>query len=100
MDKYQVVLYPQAYRDLEEIYEYISCKFQSKHTAKEQTQRIRTALKSLELFPESHQERLTGRYAKKGYRQLLVDNYIVIFKIDSPNKVVKVITIQYYRRDL
>lgn len=100
MDKYQVVLYPKAYRDLEGIYEYISCKLQSKVNAKKQTLRIQEALKSLEFFPESHQERLTGCYAKKGYRQLLVGNYIVIFKIDSLNKVVKVITIQYYGRNL
>ncbi len=85
---------------MEEIYEYISYKLQSKKSARKQTNRIRAALKNLEVFPEAHQERLSGKYAKKGYRQLLVDHYIVIFKIDSMHKVVKVITIQYYGRDL
>lgn len=29
------------------------------------------------------QERNEGRYAGKGYRQLLIDNYFVIFRIDE-----------------
>lgn len=43
----------------------------------------------------SHQERTEGRYAAKGYRQLLIDNYIAIFRIDEPYKTIYVVTIQY-----
>ena len=49
---------------------------------------------------DSHQERIEGRYARKGYRQLLVDNYIVIFRIDEINKTVHVVTVQYQRRNI
>ena len=49
----------------------------------------------LETFPQSHQERNEDRYAGKGYRQLLIDNYIAIFRIDETLKTVYVITIQY-----
>ncbi len=51
-------------------------------------------------FPESHQQRLEGRYADKGYRQLLIDNYIVIFRINEEDKTVYVVTVQYQGRDL
>ena len=37
------------------------------------------AHKKQELFPKSHQDRLVGRYAGKGYKQLIIDNYIAIF---------------------
>ena len=57
-------------------------------------------LKTLEIFPSSHQERLVGNYAGKGYRQLLIDNYLAIFKIDEQRKIVKIITIQYQGRNL
>ena len=62
--------------------------------------RIKKAVLSLNTFPQSHQERSEGRYAGKGYRQLLIDNYIVIFRIDEPRKTVYVVTIQYQGRNL
>ena len=37
---------------------------------------------------------------EKGYRQLLVDNYIAIFRIDEIEKIVYIVTIQYQGRNL
>ena len=68
--------------------------------AKEQVDRIKKAILGLETFLQSHQERNEGRYAAKDYHQLLIDNYIVIFRIDEPNKTVYVVTIQYQGRNL
>lgn len=78
MDKYDVMLYPRAFRDIDDIYAYIA----------------------LEQFPEAHQDRLVGRYAGKGYKQLIVDNYIAIFKIDRATRRVYVITVQYQGRNI
>ena len=68
--------------------------------AKAQTDRIWRAIKKLETFPGSHQDRLEGKYAGKGYKQLLVDNYMAIYKIDETEKTVYVITVQYQRRNM
>ena len=51
-------------------------------------------------FPDSHQDRLEGKYAGKGYKQLLVDNYMAIYKIDETEKTVYVITVQYQGRNM
>ena len=83
MDKYKVKVNPRAIRELDHIYEYIA------------NDRIKKAILGLETFPQSHQEWNEGRYAAKGYHQLLIDNYIAIFRIDEPNKTVYVVTIQY-----
>lgn len=83
MKKYKIQLNARAYRDLEEIFEYIANDLQSPEYAKGQTDRLWKSLKTLEIFPSSHQERLVGNYAGKGYRQLLIDNYLAIFKIDE-----------------
>ena len=64
--------------------------------AKGQTERIWEAIKYLEMFPSSHQDRLEGRYAGQGYKQLLIDNYIAVFKIDEKSKTVYVVTVQYH----
>lgn len=100
MDKYKVRLNSKAFKDIDRIFAYIALEKQSPENAQGQTDRIWKALKTLDTFPQSHQERNEGKYAGKGYRQLLIDNYIAIFKIDEKNKIVNVITIQYQGRNL
>ena len=100
MDKYKVKINPRAIRELDQIYNYIANEKLAPENAKGQVDRIKTSILSLATFPQSHQERREGRYAGKGYRQLLIDNYIVIFRIDEPCKTVYIVTIQYQRRNL
>ena len=100
MVKYKVKLNARAFRDINDIFAYIALQKLSPENAKGQTDRIWAALKKLDTFPHSHQERTEGRYAGKGYRQLLTDNYIAIFKIDEPNKTVHVVTVQYQGRNI
>lgn len=100
MDKYEVMLYPKAFRDIDDIYAYIALDKLSPENARGQTDRIWTALKKLEIFPGAHQDRVMGRYAGKGYKQLVIDNYIAIYKIDENKKRVYVVTIQYQGRDV
>lgn len=100
MDKYKVMINPRAIRELDNIYKYIANGKLAPENAKGQVDRIKKAVLSLDTFPQSHQERNEGRYAGKSYRQLLIDNYIVIFRIDEPHKTVYVVTIQYQGRNL
>lgn len=100
MDKYKVKINPRAIRELDGIYQYIANEKLAPENAKGQVDRIKKAILNLDTFPSSHQERNEGKYAGKGYRQLLVDNYIVIFRMDEINKVVYVVTIQYQGRNL
>ncbi|MDD6491273.1 MAG: type II toxin-antitoxin system RelE/ParE family toxin [Firmicutes bacterium] len=100
MDKYKVKINPRAIHELDGIYQYIASEKFSPDNAKGQIDRIKKAILNLDTFPQSHQERNEGRYAGKSYRQLLIDNYIVIFRIDETNKIVYVVTIQYQGRNL
>ena len=100
LDKYKVKVNPSAIRDLDSIYEYIASQKLASENAKGQVERIKKSILGLDTFPQSHQERNEGRYAGKGYRQLIIDNYIVIFRISEPQKTVYVVTIQYQGRNL
>ena len=51
-------------------------------------------------MPEAHQDRLVGRYAGRGYKQLIVDNYIAIYRIDKIARKVLVVTVQYQGRNI
>ena len=72
----------------------------SPENAKGQTDRIWDAIRTLEQMPEAHQDRLVGRYAGKGYKQLIIDNYLVIYKMDNISKKVFVVTVQYQGRNI
>lgn len=100
MDKYKVMINPRAMRELDNIYGYIANEKLAPENAKGQIDRIKKAVLSLDTFPQSHQERNEGRYAGKNYRQLMIDNYIAIFRIDESHKMVYVVTIQYQGRNL
>ena len=100
MDKYKVKVNPRAIRELDHIYEYTANEKLAPENAKGQVDRIKKAIFNLDTFPQSHQERNEGRYAGKGYRQLRIDNYIAIFRIDESLKTVYVVTIQYQGRNL
>ena len=99
MDKYRVQIAPRAIQELDNIYEYIATEKLDYVNAKRQLERIKKAILNLDTFPHSHQERREGRYAKKGYRQLIIDNYLAVFRIDEVKKIVTVITIQYQGRN-
>lgn len=99
MDKYTVKFYKRAIKDIDSIYAYIAKEKRSPENAKGQADRIKKAILGLADMPQSHQVRLSGRYATKGYRQLLVDNYVAIFRIDEKEKTVWVVTVQYQGRN-
>ena len=90
LDKYKVKLNPRTIRELNSIYEYIANEKLAPENAKGQVDRIKKLILNLDTFQQSHQERNEGRYAGKGYRQLLIDNYIAIFRIDDTEKTVYV----------
>lgn len=99
MEKYNLIIYPKVYLDLDNIYSNIIAESFSLNQAIRKTNRIWQGILSLNEFPESHQERFWGRYSKKGYRQLIVDNYIVIFKVDKDVKTVNVVAVQHHGQE-
>lgn len=100
MDKYKVQINPKVIRELDSLYEYIAAAKLAPENAKGQVNRIKSAILDLRTFPQSHQERHEGRHTGKGCRQLIIDNYIVIFKIDEINKTVCIVIIQYQGRNI
>ena len=100
MDKYKVKISPRAIRDLESIYQYIAMEKQMPEIARQQAERIKHAILQLDTFPYACQERMEGRYAGKGYRQLLIDNFIAIFRVEETEKTVYVLTVQYQKRNI
>lgn len=94
-DRYSVKLMDHTLRDLDCIYGYIARKLMEPETASEQIDALEAGILSLESMPCRCPRRQTGAYVGKGYRQLFVNNYTVIFRVDEANKAVLILTIRY-----
>ena len=95
MSRYTVYVSPQAYRDIDETYEYIRTELFAEDAALRLVEDIEEAILSLEEMPERGAERKVGAYAYKGYRQLFVKNYTVVYRVDADAKEVMIITVKY-----
>ncbi len=94
-DKYSVELLPRAYRDLDGIYEYIAEKLIEPDIAAKLINALEEAIFSLEGMPRRGALRKTGAYDSKGYRQLFVGNFTVLYRIEEAERKVLVFTVRY-----
>jgi addiction module RelE/StbE family toxin len=90
-----VKLLPGATRTLDEIYAYIATQFNDENTAINLIELLEETILSLESMPKRGAKRRVGAYANKGYRQLFVKNFIVIYRIDQLKKQVVIIAIRF-----
>lgn len=97
MDKYEVRLLNRALQDLDDIYGYIARTLAEPGTATELIDTLESEILSLEYLPYRCPERRSGAYAKDGYRQLMVKNYIVIYRVNEAEKQVIIVTVRYAR---
>lgn len=95
MDKYEVKMLPKAYRDIDQIYEYILLEIKSPKAALNLVNSFEEAVLSLEKLPCRGAERKIGVYANRGYRQLFIKNFTIVYRIDEKMKHVIVVTIKY-----
>ena len=95
MDKYAVKLLSRAYRDLDGIYAYIAEALLEPSTAQKLLNTMEEAIFSLEELPQRGAPRKNGAYANKGYRQLFIKNFTVIYRVDEAKKQVIIVTVRY-----
>ena len=83
-----------ALRDWDGIYDHIARTLLEPGTALDLVGRIEDAILSLETMPYRCPERKRGAYRGRGYRQLFVENYTAVFRIDEAKKTVIVVTVR------
>lgn len=95
MDKYDVRLMNRALQDLDEIYAYVAKELLAPGAAEGLIDRIEKAVLSLEETPYRGAVRKIGLYAGRGYRQLFVKNYTIVYRVDEDQKLVLIVTVRY-----
>ena len=99
-DTYSVIYSEEAVNDLREIYSYIAFTLKVPGTAKNQIDRIRKEIRSLDFMPARYKIVDWEPWRSMKMHQLPVDNYIIFYLVDDEILTVSVVRIVYAGRDL
>jgi toxin ParE1/3/4 len=94
-NKYSVEFTAKAVADLEQIYLYITNDLFNPYAAQRLLDKIEKQMMILRSFPFSSSVVQDTFLRKKGYRKLVVDNYLVFYLIDEIEKKVRIMRVLY-----
>ena len=96
---YEVFITETAFKDLADIAFYVSDALQEPDISKKLIATIKEGVFSLENLPNRN-ALVTDKYlASKGYRKLLVENYLVFYIVSDDEKMVYVSRVLYAKRN-
>lgn len=97
--KYEVVISSKALEDIQDIYLHIATVLQAPVNAKRQLERLRDSIFSLDFLPERY--RIYNRNDSITNLHIMpVDNYIVLYTLESETKRVEIVRVLYGGRDI
>lgn len=84
-----------ASADLDDIYNHITEEFKKIGTAEKMADDLEAAILSLDEMPYRGSIRRVGAFANRGYRQIFVKNFTIVYRIDETKKMVVIVTVRY-----
>ncbi len=99
-EKFIIVYSSNAVNDLQIIHDYIGVNLKSVDTAYKQVKRIRDRVDSLEFMPKRHKLVEWEPWNSLDIHQVVVDNYVIFYKVDNKNKTVSIVRIFYGGRNI
>lgn len=93
--EYSLKFTPKTMEDLDEIYGYIANNLFAPEAAENLMDKIETSNILLKAFPYSCSFVLDEPLKKRGYRKLIVDNYIVFYLVNEQERQVVIMRILY-----
>ncbi len=95
MTKYIVKILPKALRDIDDIYIYIREEFKEINIAKKTVGLIEEGILGLEKMPYRGAMRKCGNFAFKGYHQIFINKFTIVYRINEKNNEVLIFTVRY-----
>ena len=92
---YRIKFTPIASEDLEEVYHYISKELYAEAAATNLLEKIEEKVMRLIEYPFSCSHVEDDSLRRKGYRKLIVDNYIVFYLVDQNKEQVNIMRVLY-----
>ena len=99
MIQYKVVYAQKAFKDLNNIYNYVLINSLEPSIAGNLVKEIKQAIASLNILPFRHEQMETLRTDLKDIRKLLVKSYVVLYRVNEVAREVYVVRIVSCKRD-
>jgi addiction module RelE/StbE family toxin len=96
---YDLQIMPMAEEDLDGIFDYITNKLEAPVAANRLMEKIEKSILSLKNSPRIGSKCRDETLNKKGYRKLMVDNYIAFYLVNDEDRTVIIMRIMYGRRN-
>ncbi len=97
--KYKTFFTRKAYEDLRSVYRYIKEELQNNSSAIKIIDEVERKIALLEEYPLSGSLFQSDVLQIKGYRKLIINNYIALYTVDEQQQEVHIIRIIYGKRD-
>ncbi len=94
MDNYEIVMTPRAHFELEEAFVSILELSASIDIAENYVDSIKNAVDKLSSFPKRGRIRERGEFAGKGYREIYIKEYTVIYCINEEKFQIQIVAIK------
>ena len=98
--RYRVIYSPAAQADVRSIYMYIAYELLAGQAARNQIDRIRNKIHSLETMPERYKAVDWEPWTSMGMRKVPVDNDVIFYLVDHDNSIVTIDRVFYGGRDV
>ena len=95
-NSYKIKIIQRAREDLDNIYRYISSELYAEYAAENLLERIEKSIMRLKDFPISCNYVADEFLRKKGYRKLIVNNYIVFYLVNEEEKQVVIMRVKLF----
>ena len=94
MDNYEIFMTPRAHFELEEAFVAILELSASLDIAENYVDSIKSAVDQLSTFPKRGRIRERGEFAGKGYREIYIKEYTVIYRINEQAHQIQIVAIK------
>jgi len=97
-NKYLVKIVPKAEEDLNDIFYYIALELNNKSAAEKLINKFSSKILRLQEFPFSCSLVEDFLLKNKGYRKMIIDNYILFYIVNKEDQQVVVMRVLYGRK--
>ena len=97
--KFQLKFTPKASQDLDEIYNYISNNLYNETAAETLSEKIERSIMNLKDFPQLGTFVGDPELKERGYRKLIIENYIVFYLFNEIEGIVVIMRVLFGRQE-
>ena len=97
--KYEIIVSEKAKHEIDDIYRYISKSLMAEKAAENLVNKIERSILQLEAMPKLGSRLEIYKLKKYTYRKLIINNYIVLYRIDEERNIVYIARVVYGGRN-